>query len=311
MPRSLLEPESMERKLGVFLEYAPDAMLVASRRGEIILANTQADTIFGYATGALFGRPAEILLPERFRRAYRGHRRRYFGDPQTRLITSDLDLYGLRKDGREFPVEISLARVEADEELFVSIAVRDITERTKADDVLRASEQYYRALYDDNPSMCLTVNSKGRLLSVNHSAAEQLGYTVEELVGKPLSALQPDGEKTSLRERLADCQEQPETVYRWEAIQVCKDESTIWVQAAARVIESVEGEPTVLIVCENVTKAHDLSEQLSHQATHDLLTGLVNRREFELRLQRVLETSQVEDTEHALCYIDLPLCQHP
>ena len=107
------------------------------------------------------------------------------------------------------------------------------------------------------------------------------------------------------RKRLEKCLRDPNDIHRWEVPKVRKDGSQIWVRETARVVENADGKAHVLTVCEDVTEARKLSVKLAHQATHDGLTGLVNRAEFENRLRRVLDTARATETQHALCYLDL------
>ncbi len=172
-------------------------------------------------------------------------------------------------------------------------------------EVLRASERRYRALYDDNPAMFFTIGTEGILLSANRFGAERLGYSVEELVGLPVSMLHADDDRTFIREQLKKCFHAPHTVHRWASYKMRKDSSLLWVRETARVVEGTDGKPTILTVCEDITEARNLSEQLAYQASHDDLTGLDNRREFEQHLQQVLQTARAERIEHALCYLDL------
>ncbi|MCH7696907.1 MAG: EAL domain-containing protein, partial [Proteobacteria bacterium] len=113
-----------------------------------------------------------------------------------------------------------------------------------------------------------------------------------------------DDVQTAL-EYLHQCFAEPDTVHHWELRMVRADGLILWVRETARVVTDTQGESTALIVCEDITEIRQLTEQLSFQASHDALTGLVNRREFEHRLQRVLDTARNEQTEHALCYLDL------
>ncbi len=180
-----------------------------------------------------------------------------------------------------------------------------IIERQRAEEALQESEKRYRALYDDNPSMFFTVDAAGTVLSANNFAAEQLGYSVEELVGKPLLKLHPAADRETGRRHIEQCFQKPEILHRWEICKQRRDTSRIWVRVTARIVADVDGRPSALIVCEDVTEARQLSDQLSYQASHDPLTGLVNRREFERRLERTIHQARGEQAEHALCYLDL------
>jgi two-component system sensor kinase FixL len=115
------------------LEAAPDAMIITDHDGRILLVNRQAEVLFGYDRQELVGQPVEVLIPERYRGPHLAHRAMYAAAPRTRPMGAGLELYGLRKDGSEFPVEVSLSPVATDNGRVVIAAVRDASERKRAE----------------------------------------------------------------------------------------------------------------------------------------------------------------------------------
>ena len=113
------------------LESAPDAIVVTDESGTIMFANRQVQALFGYTSGEILDRPIEDLLPQRFRDRHRAHRSHFMHGPRWRPMGAGLELYGLRKDEREFPVEISLSPIEDGDRLLVAAAIRDTTDRRR------------------------------------------------------------------------------------------------------------------------------------------------------------------------------------
>jgi PAS domain S-box-containing protein len=135
----LRDSKLMDARFRDLLESTPDGIVMANPTGYIVLANTQAEKLFGYSSGELRGKPVDTLLPERYRHAHVGHRSQYFLQPRKRAMGSGLDLSGLRKDGTEFPIEISLSPLHTEESAFVLSAIRDISERKEIQKALQES----------------------------------------------------------------------------------------------------------------------------------------------------------------------------
>jgi len=179
------QSQRLDTKFRGLLEAAPDAMVIMNKEGRLVLVNTQTEKLFGYTREELLGASVELLVPERYRGGHPAHRRGYFHEPKRRPMGRGLDLAGRRKDGTEFPAEISLSPMETDEGTFATAAIRDVSERRKV-------EAKFRGLLESAPDAMVIMNREGRIELVNEQAERLFGYSRAEMLGHEIEMLVPE-----------------------------------------------------------------------------------------------------------------------
>ena len=253
-----------EERFRGLLEAAPDAMVIVDDTGTIRLVNAQTEALFGYRREELLGNPVELLVPGRFRGHHTMHREGYADNRQVRPMGAGLELHGLRKDGSEFPVEISLSPLETTDGLLVSAAVRDVSER-------KAAEERFRGLLEAAPDAMVIVDDTGTIRLVNAQTEALFGYRREELLGNPVELLVPGrfrGHHTMHREGYADNRQVRPMGAGLELHGLRKDGSEFPVEISLSPLETTDG----LLVSAAV---RDVSERKRAEERINELAGLV------------------------------------
>jgi PAS domain S-box-containing protein len=219
------------------LEALPDAIVAVDGDGTIVQVNSQVLELFGYSRGELVGQKVEMLVPESYRPQHHHHRKNFTEAPKTRRMGADLDLYGRRRNGSEFPVEISLSPLYMGNGTLVLSAIRDISDRKRiAEELRRANEELHRRtteqLGEYRSRLALIIDSSedaiigkgldGIITSWNKGAEHIYGYTPEEVVGKHISVLAPSDRTDEIREILRKIAK-GESTEHFESVRVTKD----------------------------------------------------------------------------------------
>ncbi len=193
-PRPSPEPLAGRLALDAYLALSPDAVVAVDAEGRVERANPLAAELFGYPLDELVGTDLEELLPERFRAAHRSHRREYLDAPRTRRMGTGMELWARRRDGTEFPVDVSLAPLEAPGGPVVVAAVRDVTERLQGQE----AQALLAAIVGSSADAIASMTTDGTITSWNPGAEALLGYRPSEIIGQPHSVLVPDDRKEEL-----------------------------------------------------------------------------------------------------------------
>jgi PAS domain S-box-containing protein len=167
------------------LESFAEGVVIIDITGTILLVNTRAEQMFGYPERELVGKPHAILIPEHSCKIHENHEAQFFTEPRIRPMGQLLDLTGRRRDGSEFPLEISLSYIETINGVFALAFVSDITLRQRAEEVIRTSEKMFSKVFQSAPALIgISTLNEGRFIDVNRTALQTLGYRREEVIGR-------------------------------------------------------------------------------------------------------------------------------
>lgn len=259
------------------LEAIPDAVAAVNQQGVIIQLNSQTETLFGYTRDELIGQKVEMLVPDRQRPQHHLHREHFHRQPKIRRMGSGLDLCGRRRDGSEFPVEISLSPVATADGTMVLSVIRDISDRKRIEDELRRAHEELdrrksRELRDSQNRLALIVDSSqdaiigknldGIVTHWNQGAEHIYGYTAKEMIGRPISVLAPKERADEIPAILEKIRHGQRVEY-FESVRVTKDKRYLHVSISVSPIHDAEGQVVgASTIARNITAQKKIEDQL-------------------------------------------------
>ncbi len=212
-----------EERYRVLVETSTDAIISVNEQMQVIQWNHAASDLFGYSKELMMGKPIDILVPEKFKEQHREGCRRFLATGQARLVGKTAEFEGLRKDGTTRPLEISLSADKNDGAWTFTSIIRETTERRRALEALRESEEKYRNLFEDTKDAVMIWTSEGKILGVNQATLEIFGCNIEDMIGSDIAEIYQDqGDLAPFQERL-----EQEGAVRGHELQLKKKNGTV------------------------------------------------------------------------------------
>lgn len=187
-----IESNSRAYHLESIIDSINDAVILADGHGQILSWNAAASRMFQYKLDEAKGQPLSLIVPDRYKEAHDTGIQRVLAGGEQRVIGKTVELQGLRKDGTEFPIELSLSLSQEDGQFFLGGIIRDCTERKKSEEALSEAEQRFRSITESANDAIISADEKGLIIFWNQTAHKLFGYTEEEALGKPLTIIVPD-----------------------------------------------------------------------------------------------------------------------
>jgi two-component system sensor histidine kinase UhpB len=270
----------------------PDATILVEEDGSILHVNQATQLIFGYKADELIGRPVEVLLPRKSTGRHIQNRIEFTEKPTLRSMGLGLELFGKRKDGSEFPVEVTLSPMEWQGGLLIICVVRDITSRRQTEQAVQESEDRFRAIFEQTDAGIKLIAPDGRILDSNPALRAMLGYSAEEIHQLYYEELTYPDDREISEAMFKELIEGKRESYRMEKRYRCKDGSVLWGLVTVSIVRDPEGAPRYIItIIENISDRKEIESELD-----EVRRRLMDSQERErLRLAQELHDGPVQD----------------
>jgi PAS domain S-box-containing protein len=258
-----------ESRKSAIIESSLDALITMDHQGHILEFNPAAEAVFGYTRSETIGKEmAELIIPPSLREQHRRGLAHYLSTGEGPVLGKRIEIIGMRADGTEFPVELTITRIKGEESPVFIGFVRDITERKQADAMIRGSEEHFRLIVEAAPSAIIAVDAAGKINLVNAKAQELFGYGQEELLGRPVEMLVPQRFRTrhpDYRQNFVAKPSRRSMGAGRDLFGLHKDGHEIPIEIGLTPYESSEGQFTLALIVD-ITERSQAEEKIAYQA---------------------------------------------
>ncbi len=285
-------------------------MVVVDRHGRVTALNLEAERFFGWTEKELLGEPMSRFIPTRFHRLLEPDVDADGGSPAVSTAGGTVSCFARRRDGSEFPVELSRRPLGESSDSQSLVTLRDLTRWRRTQETRSRNNEQARATLESIGDAVITTDATGRITYLNPVAESMTGWDAEDALGQSLDAVLPlisEASRQPVANTAARCLEEGRAIDLEDGVLLLRRDGTeIPIgDSAAPILDRNGATVGVVLVIQNESEKRRVGHRLSYEATHDAMTGLINRREFERRLSRVVKGLSETAAEHVLLCLDL------